>query len=153
MARTHADTGCGARQPQDAPPLRWVSPAERFWDDQFVYRACIDLLEREPLERRGPEQRVAHLCFHAERALRERGLGAFLSSSSAARVRETLAALRKLGAGPQADWIAARRTARARKALGVSGFESLEPAFEAVLRRYLDAYAAYFVRVARPSCT
>lgn len=133
-------------QPTSQPPLRWVSRAERAWDDDAVWKACVDLLEKEPIESLSPEQRVAYFALHADRELRSGSRAALVANRSMQFVRETVQALERIGALPQARWLESKLEMQSR-------YVELTPTVESCLRAYVETYEPYFVREARPNCT
>lgn len=129
-----------------SPPIRWVSRQELAWNEHAAFEAALDLLEKEPLAALSPEQRLAHLAFHAARSL-ERDRDAFFASTRAPLLRETLAAFDKLGATSHSSCL--RAFLSGDLASSRAPLAPLTPP----LRRYIDAFEPYFVRELRPNCT
>jgi len=127
-------------------PIRWVSRQELAWNEQATFEAALDLLEKETLAALSPEQRLAHLAFHAARSL-ERDRDAFVASTRAPLLRETLAAFVKLGATSHAYCLSSFLSGDL--AASRAPLEPLTPH----LRCYIDAFEPAFVRELRPSCT
>lgn len=129
-----------------SPPIRWVSRQELAWNENAAFEAALDLLEKEPLASLSPEQRLAHLAFHAARAL-ELDRDSFFASTRAPLLRETLAAFDKLGATSHSSCL---------RAFLASDLKAAHAALEPLtphLRRYIDAFEPCFVRELRPNCT
>ena len=133
-----------------APPIRWITPADRKWTADVVWKAFVELMDGAEVESLSKIQRIAFLAHRYDSEARSRGHARYFADRDKKTVNETVRALESLGALEHAQVL---RDAHAAKVASQHDRNLLAlDRVEKHLRRYLDTFEAHFVRESPESC-
>src|SRR5688572_30149246 len=81
-----------------ASPIRWITPADRKWDANAVYKAFVELLNNADADELSSIQRIAFLAHHYDNDARSKGHARFFADRDKKTINATVRALESIGA-------------------------------------------------------
>jgi len=133
-----------------APPIRWITAADRKWDADAVWKAFLQLLNGADVDELSQIQRIAFLAHHYDNDARSKGHARFFSDRDRKTINATVRALESIGALEHAQVL---RDAHAAKVASQHDRSLLAlDRIDKHLRRYLETFEAHFVRESPESC-
>jgi hypothetical protein len=133
-----------------ASPVRWITPADRKWDANAVYKAFVEFLNNADADELSTVQRIAYLAHHYDNDARSKGHARFFADRDKKTINATVRALESIGALAHAQVL---RDAHAAKVASQHDRNLLAlERIEKHLRGYLDTFEAHFVRESPESC-
>jgi hypothetical protein len=133
-----------------ASPVRWITPADRKWDANAVYKAFVEFLNNADADELSTIQRIAYLAHHYDNDARSKGHARFFADRDKKTINATVRALESIGALAHAQVL---RDAHAAKVASQHDRNLLAlERIEKHLRGYLDTFEAHFVRESPESC-
>lgn len=133
-----------------APPIRWITAADRKWDANAVWKAFVELLDSAEVDELSSIQRIAYLAYRYDTDARSKGHARFFADRDKKTLNATVRALESIGALEHATVL---RDAQAAKVASQHDRSLLAlDRVEKHLRRYLETFEAHFVRESPESC-
>ncbi len=133
-----------------APPIRWITAADRKWDTNAVWKAFVELMNGADPDDLSSIQRIAWLAHHYDNEARSKGHARFFADRDKKTINATVRALESIGALAHAQVL---RDAQAAKVASQHDRNLLAlDRVEKHLRGYLQTFEAHFVRESPESC-